>query len=258
MPGMATTYDILGTTYSQRRSTDPHIASAIALALRGCVSVLNVGAGTGSYEPRGNNVVAIEPSWTMIRQRAGGAAPVVRGRAEALPFSDGSFDGVLGVLTVHHWTDQAKGFAECARVARKRIVFFTIDPAEFRGYWLYEYFPSLAAIDSLIFPSMTRFADAFGSIDVVPVPIPEDCSDGFLGAYWRRPEAFLDPIVRKSVSTFSKMSKRDLDLGLEKLQADMESGVWAERHAHPKNCGALDLGYRIVSCGRNRTPGSPS
>ncbi len=251
---MAAIYDTIGTTYSRRRATDPRIASAIEQALQGCASVLNVGAGTGSYEPRGFDVIGVEPSWTMIRQRTGAAAPVVQGRAEALPFSDRSFHSVLAVLTVHHWTDQNRGFAECARVARDRVVFFTIDltAVSAKEFWLFEYFPALLTTDLQVFPNLQRFADAFASLEVVPVPIPEDCLDGFLGAYWRRPAAYLDPLVRKSISTFANVPAPDLAWGLERLRRDIESGVWKDRHHGEQDCEALDLGYRIVTCGTGR------
>jgi SAM-dependent methyltransferase len=189
----------------------------------------------------------------MIQQRPRNTAPVLQGRAEALPFADRSFDGVLGALTVHHWSDPKKGLAECARVARNRLVFFTIDPVAIKRFWLFEYFPSLMTIDLRVFPGIEHFADAFGSVAVAPVPIPEDCLDGFLGAYWRRPAAYLDPLVRGGISTFSKMSQRDLDWGLEKLQTDIDSGVWGQRHAGITDRDVLDVGYRIVTSER-RSP----
>lgn len=243
---MAVIYDTIGTTYSLGRRSDPRIASVIERALEGCASVLNVGAGAGSYEPRHCNLIALEPSRVMILQRAVDAAPVVQARAEALPFADRSFDAVLGVLTAHHWSDQTQGFAECARVARDRVVFLTIDPEVLKEFWIYRYFPSLLTIDGRIFPGIERFAEAFASVEVKSVPIPADCCDGFLGAYWRRPSAYLDPLVRHSISTFSMINAREIDLGLEELQSEVKSGAWAERHAAIKDLNALDVGYRIV------------
>jgi SAM-dependent methyltransferase len=164
---------------------------AIERAIGGCVTILNVGAGAGSYEPQSRMVVAVEPSRTLIAQRPLGAAPAVQAYAEALPFLSGSFDAVLGILTVHHWKDQAKGFAECARVARSRVVFLTNDFEVCAKFWLFEYLPKLLRADRHIFPSLARFEDAFGVIESIAVPIPEDCCDGFLGAYWKRPRALL-------------------------------------------------------------------
>ena len=146
---MATVYDSIGRTYSGRRQSDPRIASAIESALAGSGTILNVGAGTGSYEPRSGFVVAAEPSRTMIAQRPADAAITVQARAEALPFRDNSFDAVLGVLTVHHWKDQAKGFLECARVARSRVVFLTNDFDVCAKFWLFDYLPELLQADRI-------------------------------------------------------------------------------------------------------------
>ena len=244
-------YDNIGRTYSGRRQSDPRIAAAIESTLQGCGSILNVGAGTGSYEPRSRVVVAVEPSRIMIAQRPSGAAPAVQGCAEALPFRDGSFDAVLGILTVHHWRDQAKGFSECARVARSRVVFLTNDYDVCARFWLFDYIPELLRADRNIFPSIARFEDAFGSIESIPVPVPADCSDGFLGAYWRRPRAYLDPLVRESISTFSKIG--NIDFQLARLENDIESGAWEQHYPDLKNLQTLDLGYRLV-IGRNTSP----
>jgi len=241
---MATLYDTIGRGYSGRRQADPRIAMAIADAIDGCASILNVGAGTGSYEPPGRMVIAVEPSRTMIAQRPPDAAPVVQACAEALPFEDDSFDAVLGVLTVHHWEDQARGFSECARVARSRVVFLTIDFDVYSRFWLFDYLPELMRIDREIFPSLERFAQAFGSIEAVTVPIPADCRDGFLGAYWKRPRAHLDPLVRESISTFAKIG--NVDSQLTRLQQDVDSGAWERRYSGLRDLGVLDLGYRLV------------
>jgi SAM-dependent methyltransferase len=237
-------YDSIGRTYSGRRQSDPRIASAIENALAGNESVLNVGAGTGSYEPRSGWVVAAEPSRTMIAQRPAGAAPSVKARAEALPFRDNSFDAVLGVLTVHHWKDQVRGFSECARVARSRVVFLTNDFDVCASFWLFDYFPKLLDADRHLFMSMARYEELFGTIDVNVVPIPEDCRDGFLGAYWKRPRAYLDPLVRESISTFSKIG--DVAAQLARLEEDIESGAWEQRYPALNKVKELDLGYRIV------------
>jgi SAM-dependent methyltransferase len=217
---------------------------AIERAIGGCVTILNVGAGAGSYEPQSRMVIAVEPSRTMIAQRPLGAAPAVQAYAEALPFLSGSFDAVLGILTVHHWKDQAKRFAECARVARSRVVFLTNDFEVCSKFWLFDYFPELLRADRHIFPSLARFEDAFGVIESTAVPIPEDCRDGFLGAYWKRPRAYLDRMVRDSISTFSKVG--NIDSQLAQLERDISSGEWERRYSSLQNLSALDLGYRIV------------
>lgn len=241
---MATLYDKIGQTYSRRRHSDPRIGAAIERAIDGCDAILNVGAGTGSYEPESRTVIAVEPSRTMIAQRPPGAASAVQGCAEALPFRDGSFDAVLGILTVHHWKNQEQGFLECARVARSRVVFLTIDLDICARFWLFDYFPDLIRIDRQIFPTLERFREAFGPIEVTDVPIPEDCRDGFLCAYWKRPRAYVDPLVRASISTFSKIG--NIDLQLARLENDIDSGEWNQRYSSLQYLNVLDLGYRLV------------
>jgi SAM-dependent methyltransferase len=241
---MTTLYDDIGRAYAGRRQSDPRIGTAIERALAGCETILNVGAGTGSYEPRSRMVIAVEPSLTMIAQRPVGAAPVVQAFAEALPFQNGSFDAVLGILTVHHWKDQAKGYAECGRVARSRIVFLTNDFDVCEKFWLFDYLPALLRADRHIFPSITRFENAFGSVETIAVPVPANCLDGFLGAYWKRPRAYLDPIVRGGISTFSKIGNFDAELA--DLRRDIDSGAWAKRYSHLQDLTELDLGYRLV------------
>jgi SAM-dependent methyltransferase len=256
---MTTLYDNIGRTYSRRRQSDPRIAMAIERALGDCASVLNVGAGAGSYEPISRTVFAVEPSRTMIAQRPPGSAPVVRACAEALPFRGGSFDAVLGVLTVHHWNDQAKGLSECARVARSRVILLTIDFGVCARFWLFDYIPELILADRHIFPRLERFAEAFGSIEIAPVPVPADCRDGFLCAYWKRPRAYLDPLVRAGISTFSKIG--NIDSQLASLEKDIESGAWEDRYAGLQHLDTLDLGYRLLVARRprgavTRLPGS--
>jgi SAM-dependent methyltransferase len=206
--------------------------------------VVNVGAGAGSYEPQDRRVVAVEPSSTMIRQRAPGAAPVLRAVASALPFRDATFDAALAILTVHHWPDRARGLAELARVARRRVVIFTHETAMVR-FWLEAYFP--AAISSRrrisTFEVVTQ---TLGHVAVTDIPIPHDCCDGFLGAYWARPEAYLDPDVRSAISGFAKLSHAELMSGLVRLRADLASGDWERCHGALRAREELDLGYRLV------------
>jgi ubiquinone/menaquinone biosynthesis C-methylase UbiE len=237
-------YDKIGGTYSTGRQSDPRIAAAIEYAVAGCDSILNVGAGTGSYEPLSRYVVAVEPSRVMIGQRPVGAAAVVQGCAEALPFADCSFEAVLAILTVHHWKDQARGLSECARVARTKVVLVTNDFDVCANFWLFDYFPELLRADRPIFPNIARFEDVLGSIETIAVPIPADCRDGFLGAYWKRPSAYLDPAVRKNISTFAKIG--NIDSQLARLESDIVSGAWERRYPTLMNLEALDLGYRIL------------
>ena len=243
-------YDTIGRGYTRQRRPDPRIAARLTAALGGARSVLNVGAGAGSYEPTDRAVVAAEPSAVMLAQRLPGAAPAVRARAEALPFADSAFDAVLAVLTVHHWADSALGLAECARVARERVVLFTWDPAS-AGFWLVrEYLPEFLALDRRQFPPLDRLRATFGPgvrIEVAPAPVPRDCVDGFLGAFWAQPAAYLDPAVRAGISSFALAALAPtVEAGLAQLRADLASGAWEERHGGLCMAEALDAGYRVV------------
>ncbi|HEU4370091.1 MAG TPA: class I SAM-dependent methyltransferase [Methylomirabilota bacterium] len=241
--GEAQLYDAIGRDYRAYRRPDPRLAAAIVEALDGADPVVNVGAGAGSYEPADRTVVAVEPSRAMIRQRRSGV-PVVQASATELPFRDGAFAASLAVLTVHHWPDRARGLAELARVAGRRAVVLTWDPAA-PGFWLVDdYFPEMVAIDRRIFPTLDDFRRALGPIEVRPLPIPHDCTDGFSGAYWRRPSAYLDAGVRGAISTFAKL--REVDSGLARLRADLDDGTWQRRHGHLLGRSELDLGYRLV------------
>jgi SAM-dependent methyltransferase len=242
---MAARYDAIGRTYTATRQTEPRIAARIWAALGDARTVVNVGAGTGSYEPPDREVTAVEPSEVMIAQRPPHAAPAVQASAEELPFADDSFDAAMAVLTLHHWTDWRAGCAELKRVARERAVVFSWDPT-FRGrMWLSaEYFETLSWQDAADFPSLHDQAAALdGDIEVVPVPW--DCRDGFFSAFWRRPEAYLDPAVRAGISTLARREPELAD-GLARLRADLESGAWARRHADLLELEELDLGYRLL------------
>lgn len=240
---MTSRYDRIGLNYADLRKPDPRIAAAIESALGDSKSILNVGAGAGSYEPAGRAVTALEPSIEMIRQRRAPAAAVVQGRAEALPFAEGRFDAAMAILTIHHWSDQAKGLGEMRRVTRGPVVLLTFDPA-FRGFWLADYLPGLVALDEAQMPRMSDYEAWLGPVTVAPVPIPHDCTDGFLAAYWRRPAAYLDPKVRAAMSSFWALG--DVSEALGRLEADLASGAWADRYGELLALDALDCGYRLV------------
>jgi SAM-dependent methyltransferase len=206
--------------------------------------VRNVGAGAGSYEPTDRPVLAVEPSLAMVRQRPAGAAPVLRALSMRLPLRDGAFDAALALLTVHHWSDRAAGLAELRRVARGRVVVFTIDPAA-RPFWLIaDYFPAIHALDQRILPPIDEVCGLLGGADVVPIPVPHDCTDGFLGAYWRRPRHYLDAGARAAISAFAMIG--DVEPGLARLRADLDDGSWQRRHGDLLELAELDLGYRLV------------
>jgi SAM-dependent methyltransferase len=241
--GRTATYDSIGRSYAATRRPDPRIAAAIRSALGEVRSVINIGAGAGAYEPADLDVLAVEPSATMIAQRPSGAAPAVRGTAERLPAADGSFDAALAVLTLHHWADRAAAFDEIRRVVRVRAVFFTwVSGAAF---WLYDYFPGIPSLDAERCPAEEEYA-RLGPATTEVVRIPHDCTDGFLGAYWRRPEAYLDPTVRANISAFGLLEEDETDEGVARLGADLASGRWRQLHGEVLAAGELDLGYRLV------------
>ncbi|MGP1354027.1 MAG: class I SAM-dependent methyltransferase [Parasphingopyxis sp.] len=240
---MTAVYDEIGVDYADLRKPDPRIAAAIERALGDAETVLNVGAGAGSYEPAGRQVTAVEPSLAMIGQRFSDAAPAVQGVAEDLPFGDDSFDASMAILTVHHWTDKAKGLGEMRRVTRGPVVLLTFDP-DFRDIWLLDYLPENAELDAQQMPKMAAYEKWLGPVEIEPVPIPHDCTDGFLYAYWRRPSAYLDPQIRKGSSTFLKID--NVTEKLERLADDLKSGAWATRYADLLDLDAIDMGYRLV------------
>jgi SAM-dependent methyltransferase len=240
---MSEIYDRIGSGYSAHRLPDPRIARRIRQCIGDATSVVNVGAGAGSYEPEDLPTVAVEPSRTMIAQRRN-TRRLVQARAESLPFRDETFDVAMAVLTVHHWQDPNGGFAECARTARQRIVVMTWDP-ESAGFWLVrDYLPEILEHDRRVFPKLSTFAAAWGRVAVLPVPVPVDCRDGFLGAFWRRPDAYLDPAVRAGMSSMTKVP--DIDARMDDLRRDLESGAWERRNRDLLSRDEVDLGYRLV------------
>ena len=245
-------YDRIGAGYPATRRTEPRIAARIYAALGTAATVVNVGAGTGNYEPPGRRVTAVEPSAVMIGQRPPGAAPAVQATAESLPFADASFDAGMAVWTVHHWADPAAGLGELRRVARDRVVVATWDPA-FRGeFWIADhYLPAIRDADAAAFPPIAVIAEALGGrVEVASLPIPRDCADGFLGAFWARPEAYLDPAVRAGMSTLAAPDPGVVDAGLARLAADLSSGAWDTRFGGLRALDELDLGYRLVTATR--------
>jgi SAM-dependent methyltransferase len=240
---MIAKYDTIGVNYAQLRRPDPRIARTIHDALGPARTVLNVGAGTGSYEPRDRQVTAVEPSIEMIRKRAPTAAEAVQGTANTLPFDDKSFDASMAILTIHHWPDKAAGLAEMRRVTCGRIVLLTFDPSH--RPWQTDYFPQLAALDDQQMPAMAEYEAWLGSVAVTPVLVPHDCSDGFLYAYWRRPWAYLDPDIRSGSSSFWAIG--DIEVGLAKLRRDLENGAWERRYGALLGLDTYDAGYRLVS-----------
>ena len=240
---MAVLYDTIGRGYAEIRKADPRFARAIARGPGDAASVVNVGTGTGAYEPADRAVVAVEPSTTMIAQRPPASAPVVRATAMSLPFKNDSFDAALAILTVHHWPDKPLGLAELRRVARHRVVVLTWGPAS-PPFWLTDYIPELLRIDRPLFPTARDFERALGPVTVTTIPVPHDCSDGFLGAHWRRPSAYLDARARGAISTFAKLPH--VESRLQRLRADLASGAWRCKYGQLLDETELDLGYQLI------------
>lgn len=239
-------YDRIGLTYAARRRPDPRIAAAVAEALGAARRVVNVGAGTGNYEPVDRFVVAVEPSAVMIAQRGRSAIPVVRAVAEALPFAAGAFDAAQALLTVHHWTDLDGGLSELRRVAR-RVVVFTHDASALGDFWLIrDYLPEVMPDVARSMPPVSVIARALGTADVRAVPVPADCQDGFMCAYWRRPEAYLDPVVRAGISCLAQLPPPLVDAAMRRLAGDLATGAWQARNGGLSAKSAMDFGYRLV------------
>ncbi len=234
-------YDTIGIKYAELRKPDPRVARIIESALGSAHSVLNVGAGTGSYEPPDRRVIAVEPSREMIRKRSPSAAQAIEASVDDLPFDDKSFDVSMAILTIHHWPDKEAGLREMRRVTRGRIVLLTFDPA--CRPWLTDYLPELAALDEAQAPSMSDYERWLGPVQITPVLVPHDCSDGFLYAYWRRPVAYLDARIRSGISSFWAI---DTEAGLQRLRRDLETGEWQRRYAELLILEDYDAGYRLV------------
>jgi SAM-dependent methyltransferase len=240
-------YDTIGRTYTATRRTEPRIAAQIWSALGDARSVLNVGAGAGSYEPLDRDVTAVEPSAVMRAQRADGAAPCFAASADELPFDDQSFDAAMAVSTIHHWPDPVAGLREMRRVAR-RVVVFTFDNSDAawgQRFWLLrDYLPEVAQLFA-DWPPLDELADAIGA-QAKPVLIPWDCVDGIFEAYWRRPEAYLDEPVRRGMSVWTKVGAAAEQRAVDALQRDLDSGRWAERNGDLLQLDAADLGLRLL------------
>ncbi|MEU6706872.1 MerR family transcriptional regulator [Streptomyces wuyuanensis] len=240
-------YETIGSAYPATRRTEPRIAARIRDALGDARTVLNVGAGTGSYEPPDCEVTAVEPSAVMRAQRPAGAAPCVAASAESLPFEDQSFDAAMAVSTVHHWPDPVAGLREMRRVAR-RVVVFTYDASEtgWRDrFWLTrDYLPEFAEL-LVDWPSLADLTHAIGG-RAEPVLIPWDCADGFFEAHWRRPEAYLDEHVRRAVSVWTRVGPEAEERAVDRLRDDLSSGRWAERNRDVVALDAAELGLRLL------------
>jgi SAM-dependent methyltransferase len=249
LPAGDVDYATYGAGYAGRRRTDPRIATLVDQALGTARTVLNVGAGAGSYEPVDRAVVAVEPSVAMLAQRPPGTGPVIRAVAQALPLGSDAVDAAMATVTIHQWPDPLLGIAELCRVTRGPVAILTFDPDTLDRLWLMEYAPKLLAAETSRYPTVRALVSALGpTASVHEVPVPFDCVDGFTEAYYGRPEAFLDPSVRRSQSAWSLLDPAVKEAAVGALAADLASGRWDERHgalrSQPSFLGALRLVVR--------------
>lgn len=241
-------YDKLGHGYSGQRQTDPRIAAYINQALGDAQTVLNVGAGAGSYEPTDRYVVAVEPSASMRAQRlANNKVPAINAKADALPFDDNAFNAAMALVTVHHWPDMAKGLQEMRRVTKKQVAIMTFDPAALDNFWNAQYFPELIAVEKARYPSIDFIQQSLGGhSEVIPVSIPLDCVDGFQEAYYGRPEAFLSKTVRQSQSAWGFLPDGMEDRLVKTLADNLQSGQWDRKYGHYRTAASFMGALRLV------------
>jgi SAM-dependent methyltransferase len=240
-------YEIHGVGYAQQRRADPRFGASILEMLGEARTILNVGAGAGSYEPTDRYVLAVEPSRAMRAQRPPKAAPALAAFAEALPFDDGSFDAVMAVNTVHQWSDIAAGLRELRRVARGPVVVMGSDGPALSGWWLNDYAPEVIVAEQRRCPPVTRIAQGLGDgARIIVVPIPFDCTDGFTEAFYGRPERLLDPAVRRAQSSWRFAGAGVEERFVERLSADLDSGRWDERYGHLRAQPAFAGSLRLV------------
>jgi SAM-dependent methyltransferase len=239
-------YDRIGQTYAAIRRPDPRLAEPIWNALGDAQTVVNVGAGAGSYEPSDREVTAVEPSAVMIAQRPPDAAPAVQASAESLPFPDDAFDAAMAVLTIHHWSDVEAGLAEMARVARRRVVIVTFDLDVWVNLWIVsDYLPELVH-RTQAHPSIAPLLDALPTGTVQPLLAPRDCTDRMFSTLWARPEEYLDPRVREATSTWQLIPPAISARALDQLARDLASGAWDERYGHLRTTTEWDVGLRLI------------
>ncbi|WP_296596047.1 methyltransferase domain-containing protein [Phenylobacterium sp.] len=240
-------YDSTGQGYATQRRPDPRIAAAIEAALGDAQTVVNVGAGAGSYEPAGRRLLAVEPSAVMRAQRPPGAAIAIHAYAEALPLDDGAVDAAMAVATVHQWADRTKGLAELRRVARGPVVVLAFDGPALGDWWLNDYAPELIAAEQRRYPDISQTAAALGSkVEVRVVPIPIDCTDGFTEAFYGRPERLLDPAVRRAQSSWGFVGPEVEPRFVARLSDDLDSGRWDERYGAWRRLPAYEGSVRLL------------
>ena len=242
-------YDVIGADYAATRREDPRLAALIHAALGDAETVINVGAGAGSYEPRDRHVVAVEPSEVMIAQRDPSLPQAIHASAFPLPFEDQSMDAAMAILTIHHWDeDQERGVRELRRVARGPVVVLTIDAEVSARMWLMaDYLPEVAELDRRIFPAPETLARWLGGeVEIRELPIPRDTPDWSLGSFWAHPERVLDAQARNSTSGFARMPAHVVDRVVKAVERDLQDGTLESRHGHLRELGEYDAGLRLL------------
>lgn len=240
-------YETAGDGYARVRQPDPRIAAQIDAALGDARSVVNVGAGAGSYEPTGRTVIPVEPSASMRAQRPAHLAPAIDGTAEALPLADGAVEAAMATITIHQWPDLDAGLREMRRVATGPVVILTFDPDAITEFWLVDYTPSVLHAEAQRQPALDRITAALGgSARIAPVDVPLDCTDGFIEAYYGRPEALLDPAIRQAQSSWAFGDPAEIERGLARLSDDLASGAWDERYGHLRTQPVFRGSLRLV------------
>ena len=244
-------YAAIGASYARYRRPDARIAARVSRALGAARTVLNVGAGAGSYEPADRQVTPVEPSESMRAQRPAGLAPAVDATAEDLPFADDSFDAAMTTFSVHQWGDLRAGLREVRRVTRGPVVILTCDPGRLRRFWLAEYAPEVLDTEAVRYPSVAALAAGLGGpVASAVVPVPLNCTDGFNEAYYGRPEALLDPAARLSCSAWSFVGVAVHDRFTADLSRDLADGTWDDRHGHLRTLAAFDGSLILVTSQR--------
>lgn len=240
-------YDAHGRGYAQQRRTDPRIAALVHEALGTARTVLNIGAGAGSYEPMDRHVLAVEPSAAMRAQRPAHLAPAIHGVAEALPLDDQSVDAAMAMVTVHQWPDPEKGLCELQRVTRGPIVVLTFDGDALDRFWLAEYAPELIAAERRRYPAIATIQKLLGGkTSVRTVPIPIDCVDGFTEAFYARPERLLEPAIRRAQSAWGFVTEAAQQRFVETLASDLKSGAWEKKHGHWRKEPFFEGSLRLI------------
>jgi SAM-dependent methyltransferase len=253
----AARYDMIGTSYAGTRREDPRLRARIHAALGDARTVVNVGAGAGSYEPRDRHVIAVEPSDVMAAQRPPELAPAIRASAGSLPLRDGAVAAALALVTIHHWdAEREAGVRELRRVARGPVVIVTYDPRVSARMWLLaDYLPEVAALDDAIFPLPERVAEWLGGdVAIEPIPVPSDCADWMLGSFWAHPERVLDPVARANTSGFARMDAAVVDRVVSAVEADLRSGAWDARWGRLRELDAFDAGLRLIRAAPGAAP----